>query len=245
MSKRVFQTETRDHVTIVRIDSPPDEMLAQELRALSEQINYDTSIHTVIVTGANRGHFLTGDDRRIARRKAAFSLSDPIAAIHCPVIAAMNADAVGPALEIALACDIRIASEEASFAFPYLKQGVLPLDGASQRLPRLVGQAEAMELLLTGREVSAVKAQEIGLVNSVVPKTEVLKAALQMAGELSDKAPLAVSYCKEAVLKGLDLTLEQGLRLEGDLYFLLHTTKDRSEGINAFRGKRRPQFRGK
>ncbi len=232
-------------ITVIQIDSPPDEALAQELWSHCEQINYDTEIRAVVITGAGLKRFCTGGKAQFKQRQTAFSLSDPVAAIRCPVIAAINADAIGAALEIALACDIRITSDKARFAFPYIKYGVVPADGATQRLPRLVGQAKAMELLLTGREIEAGEALDIGLVSRVVADADVMAAAVKLAEELSGKASLAVNYCKEAVLKGLDLTLEQGLRMEGDLYFLLHTTGDRTEGINAFKEKRQPKFKGK
>ena len=245
MSERIIKTASQNNITVIKIDAPPDEALAQELWSHCEQINFDTNIRAVVITGAGAKRFCTGGKAQFQQRQTAFSLSDPIAAIRCPVIAAINADAIGAALEMALTCDIRIASDKARFAFPYIKYGVLSAGGATQRLPRLVGQAKAMELLLTGREIDAEEALDIGLVNRVVPGADVLTAAIKMAEDLSEKASLAVRYCKEAVLKGLDLTLEQGLRLEGDLYFLLHTTEDRTEGINAFKEKRRPEFRGK
>jgi len=125
-----------------------------------------------------------------------------------------------------------------------LSQGFIPWDGGSQRLPRIVGRARALELLLTSRTIDAVEALRIGLVNKVVPAKALLPESQALARQLAAKGPIALRYAKEAVNKGLDLTLEQGLRLEADLYFLLHTTADRIEGVRAFLEKRPPRFRG-
>ena len=121
----------------------------------------------------------------------------------------------------------------------------IPFDGGTQRLPRLVGRTKAMEMILTGLKIDSEEAKAIGLVNQVVPAEELMPSALKMAEDLAAKGPIALRYAKEAVLKGMDMTLEQGLRLEADLYFLLHTTQDRQEGITAFREKRPPEFEGK
>jgi enoyl-CoA hydratase/carnithine racemase len=177
----------------------------------------------------------------------ALSLVTPaqaVASVDRPVIAAINGEAIGPGLELALSCDLRIASDEARFGLPQLSQGFIPWDGGSQRLPRIVGRARALELLLTSRTIDAVEALRIGLVNKVVPAKALLPESQALARQLAAKGPIALRYAKEAVNKGLDLTLEQGLRLEADLYFLLHTTADRIEGVRAFLEKRPPRFRG-
>jgi len=168
-----------------------------------------------------------------------------VASLNCPVIAAVNGDAIGIGLELALACDIRIAADIARFSLPGIGRGLMPSDGATQRLPRLLGRARAMEMMLSGQVIAADEALRIGLVSRVVPAKDVLNAALEMGREMAGKASWALRYCKEAVYKGLDMTLSQGLQLEGDLYFLLHTTEDRTEGVNAFREKRKPEFKGK
>lgn len=216
---------------------------AAELDVVCQEVNYDTSVRAAVITGS--GAVFCRDSAPGRGKQAGFSLSGPVASLNCPVIAAVNGDATGLGLELALACDIRIAARGARFSLPGIRSGRLPQDGASQRLPRLVGRARAMELMLTGDEISAAEALRIGLVSRVVPAKEVLPAALEMGREMAGKATLALKYCKEAVYKGLDMTLAQGLQLEGDLYFLLHTTRDRTEGITAFKEKRRPMFEGK
>jgi enoyl-CoA hydratase len=159
-------------------------------------------------------------------------------------IAAINGDAWGEGLELALSCDIRIASEGARFCLPHTGYGLIPGGGGTQRLPRLVGKGKALEMTLTAEPIDAQEAFRTGLVNKVVPHDELLQEVEELAGRIIARAPIALRYAKEAVNKGLDLTLEQGLRLEADLYFLIQTTDDRMEGIRAFLEKRSPQFKG-
>ncbi len=221
----------------------PGPALAEDLAAICDELNYDTEIRAAVITGS--GPVFCSDIAANRRAQAGFSLATPMASLNCPTIAAINGDAIGIGLELALACDIRIAARTALFSLPGINRGVIPSDGATQRLPRLVGRANAVELMLTGRAVTAAEALQIGLVSRVVPAKDTLDVALAMGNEMAGKASMALRYCKEAVYKGLDMTLSQGLQLEGDLYFLLHTTEDRTEGITAFKEKRRPEFKGK
>jgi len=207
----------------------PGPDLAARLDSICAEVNYDTEIRTAVITGS--GPVFCGDVASSRVKQPAFSISSPVASLKCPVIAAVNGDAVGIGLELALACDIRIAADTAHFSLPGIKKGLVPSDGATQRLPRLVGRAKAMELMLTGEVIPAEEALRIGLVSRVVPARDVLNAALEMGHEMAGKASWALRYCKEAVYKGLDRTLAQGLELAGDLYFLRHTTEDRIEGV--------------
>jgi enoyl-CoA hydratase/carnithine racemase len=168
-----------------------------------------------------------------------------IAAIEQPVIAAINGDALGLGLEIALSCDIRLASAKARFTMPQVPKGLIPTDGGTQRLPRIIGRGKALELLLTAETITAAEALAIGLVSKVVPADVLAGEVANLAETIAAKGPIALRYLKEAVLKGLDMTLEQGLKLEADLYFLLHTTSDRTEGIKSFLEKRKPKYKGK
>lgn len=171
-----------------------------------------------------------------------WSLSTPVAKLDVPVITSINGYAIGQALELVLTCDIRIASETSYFGLPYINADMIPFDGGTQRLARLVGKSKAMELILTGEMIDAYEAYRIGIINQIVDAEDLKPVVMDMANKMAAKGPIALRYAKEAVLSGMDLTLEQGLRLEANLYFLLHTTRDRTEGIRAFQEKRKAQF---
>ena len=234
----------KDHIATIKILSARDTLeLTRELEETCARVNSDEDVYVVILTGSGDSFISFGNGK--PGEKPPSGPAGAVAAVGCPVIAAINGDAFGKALEIALSCDIRIASDKARFSLPQVAQGRLPSDGGTQRLPRIVGRGEALEMLLTAVTLSAAGALEIGLINKVVP-SGMLKGETQMLAEsIAARGPLALRYLKEAVNKGMDLTLEQGLRLEADLYFLLHTTADRTEGITAFREKRKPEFKGK
>ena len=173
------------------------------------------------------------------------SLAGPIAGLDVPVIAAITGDAVGRGLEMALACDVRIASESSVFAMPQLENGLVPWDGGTQRLSRLVGRGKALEMLLTAQRLDAREALRIGLIQRVCTGAEVAAVAAETARAIAAKAPVALRYAKEAVRVGMEMTLEQGLRLEADLYCLLQTTRDRTEGIRSFHRRKPPRFKGR
>ncbi len=231
------------HVTLNRPDAgnAVNRQMAQELEEVCARINREDDVYVVTVTGAGDAfcNGSEGESGNITCRPAA-----SIASIDRPVIAAINGDALGEGLEIALSCDIRLASSKARFGLPQVSRGCIPMDGGTQRLPRIVGRGKALELLLTADIISAEEALEIGLVSQVVPPEALAEETGKLAETVAAKGPIALRYLKEAVNKGLDMTLEQGLRLEADLYFLLHTTADRTEGIKAFQEKRPPKFKG-
>jgi enoyl-CoA hydratase len=234
----------KDHVAYITLNRPEagnsiNLELAQELEDICLKINQDDDIYVVILTGAGNKTFCKGSELEKSGAAAA------IAGIDRPVIAAINGDALGQGLELALSCDIRLASDKAKFGFPQVAQGLIPSDGGTQRLPRIVGRGKALELILTAETITAQEAVEIGLVSRVVGGANLAAEAEALAKTMAGKGPIALRYIKEAVNKGLDLTLEQGLHLEADLYFLLHTTADRTEGITAFIKKRPPKFKRK
>jgi enoyl-CoA hydratase len=229
--------------------------LGQELEAACHQVNEDDDIYVVVITGAG-DTFCAGSELELSFQTAQkrptledmgtqYNVATVVAAIEKPVIGALNGDALGQGLELALACDIRIASTTTRLGFPNVALGILPMDGGTQRLPRLIGKGKAFELIYLAETISAVEAEQIGLASKVVPPDALMNEVDITAKSMANKAPLALRYIKEAVNKGLDLTLEQGLRLEADLYFLLHTTSDRTEGVQAFQQKRKPEFKGK
>lgn len=226
------------YITLNRLEAKNaiNEPLAYELIEACLEINGDDAIYVAVITGAGEA-FCGGSELTTG-------VAIAVASINQPVIAAINGDALGQGIELALACDIRLASDRSRFGLTHLANGLVPADGGTQRLPRIVGKAKALELLLTAGTISAGEAFKIGLVNKVVDGESLMAEAEALAKNLAGKAPAALRSIKEAVNKGLDLSLEQGLRLEADLYFLLHTTSDRTEGITAFLQKRPPRFKG-
>ncbi len=225
--------------------------MAQGLADICNRIRHDKDIRVVVIKGAGDRTFSIGTDssqfgpgktaEEVLRQLSVASIVD---SVDLPFIAAINGDAFGQGLELALACDLRVCSENAHFSMPGVAQGMIPCDGGTQRLSRLVGRGKAMEMILLGNTINAVEAQRIGLVNRVVSQQEIDDTCMEFARAIAAKGPVAVRYTRETVGKGMDLTLEQGLRLEADLYYLLHTTKDREEGIKAFQEKRTPKFTG-
>jgi len=195
----------------------------------------------VILTGAG-DTFSTGGEEGLEEtgRPAA-----AVAAIDRPGFADINGDELGLGVEIALSADIRIAADEARFGLPQVAGGHLPADGGTQRLPRIIGRGKALELIMTAENITAAGAREIGLVSKIVPSEELAGEVQKLAETIAAKGPIALRYLKEAIIKGMDMTLEQGLRLEADLYFLLHTTADRTEGIKSYLEKRPPEYQGK
>jgi len=168
-----------------------------------------------------------------------------LVALPQPVVCALNGDAIGAGLELALACDIRIAGENSRFSIPDISLAWLPLAGGTQRLPRLVGRGKALEMILTGERVTADEALLVGLVSAVVPRERLAKEAVAIAQRIAERGPLAVRYAKEAVARGTEMSLEQALRFETDLTIILQTTDDRAEGVRAFLEKRKADFKGR
>jgi enoyl-CoA hydratase/carnithine racemase len=246
MSYSTIVYTVKDHIATVTLNRPQagnrlNLEMAQELDDACRRVNQDDAIYVAIVAGAGDKAFCRGSQSE----NSAYRAASAIAAIEKPVIAAINGDALGPGLEIALSCDIRLSSDKARFGFPGVAKGLIPSDGGTQRLPRIVGRGKALELILSAGTITAKEALEIGLVSRVVPGAELMAEAGALAKNIAAKGPVALRFIKEAVNKGLDLTLEQGLHLEADLYFLIHTTQDRTEGIKAFLEKRKPDFEGK
>jgi enoyl-CoA hydratase/carnithine racemase len=255
MAENLVLLNKKDHIGYITLNNPQcgnrmDLAMAQELIEACNQVNGDEDIYVVILTGAGNSFCSGGDARALLSSGnndellARYCPAEAVAAIDRPTIAAINGEAVGEGLEIALACDMRIAAEDARFGLPQVSSGTLPMDGGTQRLSRIAGKGKALEMVLTGAIIDAREAFEIGLVNKAVSREVLTSEVESLAKTLAAKAPLAMRYAKEAVHKGLDLTLEQGLRLEADLYFLLHTTADRTEGIKSFLEKRKPEYKG-
>ncbi len=254
----VFQKS--NHIARITLNRPDvnnlvNLQMSQEMDDICRQINQDNDIYVVIITGA--GDVFCGwneleksfqSSKKQARRGEEIAkecnVGSSVGGIEKPVIAAINGDALGQGLELALACDIRIASQKAHFGFPNVAMGLIPSDGGTQRLPRIIGRGKALELIFTAEIISAAEALETGLISKAVSPESLIAEVDALAKAMTSKAPISLRYIKEAINKGLDLTMEQGLRLEADLYFLLHTTSDRTEGIKAFQQKINPEFKG-
>lgn len=253
--------EKRDHIAFVTMNRPEalnarNTQLREELLAAFQDASHDPDVRVVILTGTGRA-FSVGRDLKEAatnppaspiegRANRAVSTNDTrvVESMGKPVIAAINGLALGGGLELALACDIRIAAETAQLGLPEAARGLMPGGGGTQRLPRLVGRSVALQLMFTGESIPAPEAYRIGLVNRVVPPDQLLAAAEDMARAIATKATLSLQFIKEAVRKGLDLSLEDGLALEGDLATILATSEDSKEGPRAFAEKRPPQWKG-
>lgn len=255
MSRKIVLFERQDSVAVITLNNPSSgnaitSRLVSTLEDIRTALSDDSDIRVVVLTG--RDTFCRGTDVKALRAfndKEALigglSASTLIAGIDRPTIAAIDGDALGQGLELALCCDLRICSDRARFAMDQICRGDIPWDGGTQRLARTLGRGKALEMIFTGAVLDAGEALQTGLVSRVVPPEELMPQALAMARDLAGKSPLAMRYAREAIYKGVELTLEQGLRLEADLYFLLHTTEDRTEGVTAFREKRSPRFTGR
>jgi enoyl-CoA hydratase len=251
--------ERRDRVGIITINRPDKRnalniKTREEGAALLDELRNDASIRVVVITGAGDKAFVAGADiAEFAGRTAmmqrdvmtARSLFTAIDTFPKPIIAMINGYCLGGGCELALACDIRIASETASFGQPEINLGIIPGGGGTQRLTRLVGEGKAMEMILTGDIIDAKSAYSIGLVNHVFP-TDVLQAkTMELANRIAEKSPIALSLAKEAVKLASRSTLDEGLRREVDLFALCFSTEDKNEGVSAFLEKRKPEFKGR
>ena len=227
----------------------------ENLEAAFEDARADGAIRGVILTGAGDKAFIAGADISElahvtaveAEQSSAYGqkVLDLIENLSKPVIAAINGFALGGGCETAMACTIRIASENAKFGQPEVKLGLLPGGGGTQRLPRLVGKGRALQLILSGETINAQEAYRIGLVNEVVPAADLITRCEAVLKQIFSNAPIAVKYALEAVNKGLETTQDEGLSLEASYFGLCAATEDKQEGTSAFLEKRKPQFQGR
>ena len=258
-SYETLLVERRDRVAIVTINRPEKRnalniKTREEGAALLEELRSDDSVRVVVITGAGDKAFIAGADiAEFAGRTASMqrdvmtgrSLFTAIDSFPKPVIAMINGYCLGGGCELALACDIRIASENASFGQPEINLGIIPGGGGTQRLTRLVGEGKAMELILTGEIIDARTAFSIGLVNHVVPPDQLEAKTMEIASRIADKGPIALRLAKEAVKLASRSNLDEGLRREVDLFALCFATEDKDEGVQAFLEKRKPEFKGR
>ena len=247
-------------VAVVTVDRPDalnalnaetNELLLAAVRELSA----DRDVRAVVLTGAGDKSFVAGADIAAMKELTADeavrwselgqAVMSGIEAAPQPWVAAVNGFALGGGCELALACDIRLASENAKFGQPEIGLGITPGYGGTQRLARAVGQSWASYLVLSGRHIRADEAQRIGLVVAVYPKDELMAQALKLAGELAAKSPIAMRACKQAVNAAFDVDLATGQRIERDLFALCFASADQKEGMSAFLEKRAPEFTGR
>ncbi|MFZ5924029.1 MAG: enoyl-CoA hydratase/isomerase family protein [Bacillota bacterium] len=254
-----FVRVSRDEgVAVVTIDRPPVNALnfqaVSELSSVFDELACSSDVAVVILTGKGEKAFVAGADIKefpgltrqagIEMAMRGHALMSKIATFGRPVIAAINGLCLGGGCELALACDLRVASEAARFGQPEVNLGLIPGYGGTQRLPRLVGPAVAKELLFTGSTIDAQEALRIGLVNRVVPHSELMNACFDLARTILSKAPVAVGLAKRAVDEGMQVQLEEGLELEARYFGDACATEDMREGVQAFLEKRKPQFTG-
>jgi len=252
--------ERDDAVALVTINRPQvlnalNLATLDELRRVILDLKRDDSVRAVILTGSGEKAFVAGADVNelaaqtpLAGREHALSgqhVLDLIENMGKPVIAAINGYALGGGCELALACTLRIAADTARLGQPEVNLGILPGYAGTQRLPRLVGKARAMELILTGAQITASEAERIGLVNRVVPAAALLTEAKKLAGQLAKQAPIAVRYIIDAINHGLEMPFREGCRFEATLFGLVAGSEDMREGTRSFLEKRKPEFTGR
>jgi enoyl-CoA hydratase len=244
-------------IGIIRLNRPKvmnalSFQLMFELVNALEELDRDEVVLVIILTGTERAFAAGADlaeissstpvDLVLGRR---FELWDRIRKISKPMIAAVSGYCLGGGNELAMNCDIIIASETATFGQPEVNVGIIPGAGGTQRLTRVVGKYKAMEMILTGKSVSAEEAYRVGLVNRVVPPESLMEEAKKIAAEIAAKPPISIRSAKEAILKAQDTTLEVGLEFERKAFYMLFATEDEKEGVKAFLEKRKPVFTGK
>lgn len=250
-------TETRDRVGLVRLNRPKamnalNSALMAELSAALLSFDKDEAIGAIVITGSDRAFAAGADIKEMADASAVDMLQkdnisrfDEILRIRKPVIAAVSGWCLGGGNELAMSCDMIVASESARFGQPEINLGVIPGAGGTQRLTRAVGKAIAMEVVLNNRNLTAEEALRYGLVNRVVPEERYLEEAITLAAEIAARAPLAVRLGKEAVNHAFDSFLAEGLADERRAFYFLFSSQDQREGMEAFVNKRKPDWKGK
>jgi enoyl-CoA hydratase len=259
MSYEAIRVEAADGVMTVTLNRPDvhnamNNAMRRELTEVFAGLRADDATRVVLVTGAGERAFSAGADIRefvkplvpveFREERRRVDFRQEMDRCPQPIVAAIRGHCFGGGLELALACDIRIAAEDAQLGLTEVNLAIIPGGGGTQRLPRVVGRGKALEMILTGARVPAAEALRIGLVERVVPVAELMPTTLALARAMADKAPIALRYAKEAVVSGLQMSLADGLRLENDLSTLLRTTEDRAEGARAFVEKRKPKWSG-
>ncbi len=259
MAYETILLERKGPVTIIRINRP-DKLNAMNTKVKEEithalgDLEKDASVRVAVITGVGDKAFVAGADIAEFAGKTPVdqwqayghtSLYNVVERFPKPILAMINGYCLGGGCELAMACDIRIASDRAQLGQPEINIGIIPGGGGSQRLPRLVGLGKAMQLVLTGDRIDARTAKEIGLVDEVVPHEALEAKTLELANKIAEKSPIAVRLAKAAVKASANLPLNQGLRYEQSLFSIVFSAEDKEEGVRAFLEKRKPEFKGR
>jgi enoyl-CoA hydratase/carnithine racemase len=253
----LVETSVDGHVAVCRLNRPdarnalsPD--LMEELAGSLEKFDADEEVRCIVIAGSDEAFAAGADIASLAERTFQESLTNPnasfwgrVAACRTPLVAAVSGWALGGGCELALICDLIVASETAEFGQPEIMLGIIPGGGGTQRLARAIGKQRAMELVLTGRRFTAEEAREMGLVNGIAPAGEWLDRAMELASRIARRPPIAVRLAKQAVLAADETSLAAGLDQERRLYELTMATEDKAEGTRAFLEKRKPDFKGR
>jgi enoyl-CoA hydratase len=259
MAYETIILEKKERIAAITLNRPPmnplNRRMYEELGQAAEELDADPEVKVVIITGAGEKAFAAGLDVKEVEGKTvtgmkgfqAFSrdASARVAAIEKPVIAAINGLCLGGALELALCCDLRIASEGTRFGQPEITLGIIPGGGGTQRLPRLIGAARAKELFFTGNMFDAPAALEMGLVSKVVPPDKLMEEAMALATTIAAMPAVALKMIKHAVDHGINMDLNSALAFEGECFILSYTSEDGREGLRAFVEKRKPNYKDK
>lgn len=255
---RILVERPADGVALVTLNRPDvlnalDYATLGELADALEQLDTDASVRCVVITGAGDRAFAAGADIKEMADATPVTLSaannfarwERLKRVRVPLIAAVKGFALGGGCELAMACDMIVAADDATFGQPEIKIGIMPGAGGTQRLTRALGKARAMEMILTGCNLSAREAYERGLLSQIVAREEVLPAAQALAAEIASMPPLAVRAAKEAVTRAYELSLDAGLEFERRNFFMLFASDDQKEGMAAFVEKRKPAWKGR
>jgi enoyl-CoA hydratase len=249
--------QAQPHVALIQLNRPKELnalnlQLMGELRDALKQLDEDEDVRAIVITGNERAFAAGADIKQMAGKTAIdmlnidqFSTWDQIRKTKKPIIAAVSGFALGGGCELAMTCDMIIASETAMFGQPEIKIGVMPGAGGTQRLTKAIGKAKAMEMVLTGKFMPAEEAEKQGLINRVVPVELYLEEAFKLAGEIAQMSPVAIKLAKESVNRAFETQLDEGLHFERKNFYLCFASEDQTEGMNAFVEKRRPEFKGK
>ncbi|MDQ3290903.1 MAG: enoyl-CoA hydratase-related protein [Bacteroidota bacterium] len=247
----------KPHIALIELNRPKElnalsVPLMSELRDALQKLDADEEVRVIVLTGNEKAFAAGADIKQMADKSAIdmyqvdqFATWDQIKKIKKPLIAAVSGFALGGGCELAMLCDMIIASETAVFGQPEIKIGVIPGAGGTQRLTKALGKAKTMEMVLTGKFLTAEEAEKHGLINRIVPVELYLSEALKLAAQISELSPIAVKLAKEAVLRSFETHLEEGLLLERKNFYLAFASEDQKEGMAAFLEKRSPNFKGK